>query len=67
MMAHSGANRRRKRRKNSSSIFRPSSLLKRFISVNELAAIVTYLASDLSSVTIGPALRVDGGVVRAIL
>jgi len=67
MKAHSGANRRRKWGKYFSSIFRPSSLLKGFISVNELAAIVTYLASDLSSATIGPALRVDGGVVRAIL
>jgi len=46
---------------------RPSSLLKRFATVEEVAAMVTYVASELSSVTNGAALRVDGGVVRAIL
>jgi NAD(P)-dependent dehydrogenase (short-subunit alcohol dehydrogenase family) len=46
---------------------RPSSLLKRFATVDEVAAMVTYVASELSSATNGSALRVDGGVVRAIL
>ena len=46
---------------------RPSSLLKRFATVDEVAAIATYMASELSSATNGAALRVDGGVVRAIL
>jgi NAD(P)-dependent dehydrogenase (short-subunit alcohol dehydrogenase family) len=46
---------------------RPSSLLKRFASVDEVAAMVTYVASELSSATNGAALRVDGGVVKAIL
>ena len=46
---------------------RPSSLLKRFATVDEVAAMVTYLAGDLSSATNGAALRVDGGVVKAIL
>jgi NAD(P)-dependent dehydrogenase (short-subunit alcohol dehydrogenase family) len=46
---------------------RPSSLLKRFATVEEVAAIVTYVAGELSSATNGAALRVDGGVVRAIL
>ncbi len=46
---------------------RPSSLLKRFATVNEVAAMVTFVASELSSATNGTALRVDGGVVRAIL
>jgi NAD(P)-dependent dehydrogenase (short-subunit alcohol dehydrogenase family) len=46
---------------------RPSSLLKRFATVNEVAAMVTFVASELSSATNGAALRVDGGVVRAIL
>ena len=46
---------------------RPSSLLKRFATVEEVAAMATYVASDLSSATNGAALRVDGGVVRAIL
>ncbi len=46
---------------------RPSSLLKRFAAVDEVAAMVTFLASELSSATNGAAVRVDGGVVRAIL
>jgi NAD(P)-dependent dehydrogenase (short-subunit alcohol dehydrogenase family) len=46
---------------------RPSSLLKRFASVDEVAAMATYVASELSSATNGAALRVDGGVVRAII
>jgi NAD(P)-dependent dehydrogenase (short-subunit alcohol dehydrogenase family) len=46
---------------------RPSSLLKRFATVEEVAAMVTYVASELSSATNGAALRVDGGVVKAIL
>jgi NAD(P)-dependent dehydrogenase (short-subunit alcohol dehydrogenase family) len=46
---------------------RPSSLLKRFATVDEVAAMVTYMASELSSATNGAALRVDGGVVKAIL
>jgi NAD(P)-dependent dehydrogenase (short-subunit alcohol dehydrogenase family) len=46
---------------------RPSSLLRRFATVDEVAALVTYVAGELSSATNGAALRVDGGVVRAIL
>lgn len=46
---------------------RPSSLLKRFATVEEVAALVTYLASELSSATNGAPMRADGGVVRAIL
>jgi NAD(P)-dependent dehydrogenase (short-subunit alcohol dehydrogenase family) len=46
---------------------RPSSLLKRFATVEEVAAMVTYVASEVSSATNGAALRVDGGVVRSIL
>ncbi len=46
---------------------RPSSLLKRFATVDEVAAMVTFVASELSSATNGAALRVDGGVVRTIL
>jgi enoyl-[acyl-carrier-protein] reductase (NADH) len=40
---------------------RPSSLLKRFATVDEVAAMATYLANALSSATNGAALRVDGG------
>ena len=46
---------------------RPSSLLKRFATVDGVAAMVAYVASELSSATNGAALRVDGGVVKAIL
>lgn len=46
---------------------RPSSLLQRFATVEEVAALVTYVASPVSSATNGAALRVDGGVVRSIL
>jgi NAD(P)-dependent dehydrogenase (short-subunit alcohol dehydrogenase family) len=46
---------------------RPSSLIRRFATVDEVAALATYVASGLSSATTGAALRVDGGVVRAIL
>jgi NAD(P)-dependent dehydrogenase (short-subunit alcohol dehydrogenase family) len=46
---------------------RPSSLLKRFASTEEVAAMVTFIASPLSSATNGAALRVDGGVVRSIV
>jgi len=46
---------------------RPSSLLKRFGTVDEVAAMAIYLAGEVSSATNGAALRVDGGVVRAIL
>ncbi len=46
---------------------RPSSLLKRFATVAEVAAMACYVAGEPSSATNGAALRVDGGVVRAIL
>jgi NAD(P)-dependent dehydrogenase (short-subunit alcohol dehydrogenase family) len=46
---------------------RPSSLLKRFIEPQEVAAMVAFIASPLSAATNGAAVRVDGGVVRAIV
>ena len=46
---------------------RPSSLLKRFITVDEVAAMTAYIAGESSLATNGAALRVDGGVVKAIL
>lgn len=46
---------------------RPSSLIKRFATNEEVANLVTYVASPLSSATNGAALRVDGGVVQSIL
>jgi NAD(P)-dependent dehydrogenase (short-subunit alcohol dehydrogenase family) len=46
---------------------RPSSLLQRFATVEEVASMVAYVSSPHSSATNGAALRVDGGVVRSIL
>lgn len=46
---------------------RPSSLLRRFATPQEVAALVTFVASPLSAATNGAALRVDGGVVRSII
>ncbi len=46
---------------------RPSSLIKRFAEPSEVASLVAYVCSPLSSATTGAALRVDGGVVRSIL
>jgi NAD(P)-dependent dehydrogenase (short-subunit alcohol dehydrogenase family) len=46
---------------------RPTSLLKRFETIDEVANMITYLSSPLASATTGSAVRVDGGVVRAIL
>jgi len=46
---------------------RPSSLLKRFATPDEVAAMIVYVCSARASATNGAALRVDGGVVRAIL
>jgi NAD(P)-dependent dehydrogenase (short-subunit alcohol dehydrogenase family) len=44
---------------------RPTSLLKRFATPDEVAAMVVFVCSPLSSATNGAALRVDGGVVRS--
>lgn len=45
---------------------RPTSVLQRFTTPNEVAAMITYVCSVAASATTGAALRVDGGVVRAI-
>ena len=44
---------------------RPTSLLQRFATTEEVAAMATYLASPLATATTGAAVRVDGGVVQA--
>ena len=44
---------------------RPTSLIKRFATTEEVASLVTYIASPLSSATTGAALRVDGGVIKS--
>lgn len=45
---------------------RSSSLLQRFATVEEVANMVVYVASPLSSATNGAALRVDGGIIQTI-
>jgi NAD(P)-dependent dehydrogenase (short-subunit alcohol dehydrogenase family) len=45
---------------------RPSSLLQRFITTDEIANMVAYLSSPLAAATNGASVRVDGGVVRSI-
>jgi NAD(P)-dependent dehydrogenase (short-subunit alcohol dehydrogenase family) len=46
---------------------RPISLLKRFATPEEVAAMVVYVCSLRASATNGAALRVDGGVIRSIV
>ncbi|WP_435104576.1 SDR family NAD(P)-dependent oxidoreductase [Arhodomonas sp. AD133] len=45
---------------------RPSSIIRRAATVDEVANLAVYVASPLSSATTGAALRVDGGVVDSI-
>ncbi len=46
---------------------RPSSLLKCFASVEEIADTIVYFSSPLASATNGASIRVDGGLIRSIL
>jgi NAD(P)-dependent dehydrogenase (short-subunit alcohol dehydrogenase family) len=46
---------------------RPSSVIRRFASPDEVAAMIAYVCGAPASATTGAALRVDGGVVRAII
>ncbi|HEU4525535.1 MAG TPA: SDR family oxidoreductase [Gemmatimonadales bacterium] len=45
---------------------RPTSIIQRFATPDEVAAMITFVCSEAASATTGAALRVDGGVVRAI-
>ena len=45
---------------------RPSSVIQRFATTEEVASMIAYVCSAVASATTGAALRVDGGVVRAI-
>jgi len=44
---------------------RPTSLIKRFATPEEVASMVAYVASPLASATTGAALRVDGGTLKS--
>jgi NAD(P)-dependent dehydrogenase (short-subunit alcohol dehydrogenase family) len=44
---------------------RPTSLIKRFGTPEEVASLVAYVASPLASATTGAALRVDGGTIKS--
>jgi NAD(P)-dependent dehydrogenase (short-subunit alcohol dehydrogenase family) len=46
---------------------RPTSLIQRMIEPEEVASLVTYLASPLSAATNGAALRVDGGITPTVV
>ncbi len=46
---------------------RPSTLIKRLATVDEVANLSVYLASEQASATTGAAMRVDGGVVRSVI
>ncbi|CAN5228611.1 SDR family oxidoreductase [soil metagenome] len=46
---------------------RPSSLLQRFIEPEEVAEMITFVCSPVSSATNGASLRADGGVVRSVV
>lgn len=43
---------------------RPTSLIKRFATTDEVASLVAYVVSPLASATTGAALRVEGGVLK---
>ncbi|CJB73501.1 acetoin reductase [Streptococcus pneumoniae] len=45
---------------------RPTSIIQRLIRPEEIANLVTFLSSPLSSAINGSALRIDGGLVRSV-
>ncbi|MBS1664136.1 MAG: SDR family oxidoreductase [Bacteroidetes bacterium] len=45
--------------------FRPTSLIERFASIDEIANMVTYISSPLSSATNGATLRAEGGLIKS--
>jgi NAD(P)-dependent dehydrogenase (short-subunit alcohol dehydrogenase family) len=45
---------------------RPTTLINRFATTEEVANMVVYVCSEQASATTGAALRVDGGVLRSI-
>lgn len=45
---------------------RPTTLIQRFATTDEVANMIVFVCSEQSSATTGAALRVDGGVVRFV-
>ena len=45
---------------------RPTSLIQRFATVEEVGNMIVYACSEQASATSGATLRVDGGVVRYV-
>jgi NAD(P)-dependent dehydrogenase (short-subunit alcohol dehydrogenase family) len=64
-LQRSGAKSFEEMEKNFISQRRPTSIIQRFASPDEVASIIVYTASPLASATTGAALRVDGGVVKS--
>ena len=48
-------------------LLRPTSLIRRFTSADEVASLAVYLCSERASGTTGAAMRVDGGVVNKVM
>jgi NAD(P)-dependent dehydrogenase (short-subunit alcohol dehydrogenase family) len=46
---------------------RPTSIIQRFLSTDEIASMVTYLASPLASATNGAAIRAEGGLLKTMV
>ncbi len=46
---------------------RPTSLLKRYATPEEVANMIAYVCSPAASATNGAALRVEGGIVRSMV
>jgi|SRR5665647_169840 len=46
---------------------RPTSLLQRFASVDEIANTIVYFSNPLASATNGASIRVEGGLIRSVL
>jgi NAD(P)-dependent dehydrogenase (short-subunit alcohol dehydrogenase family) len=65
LAANSGRNKEQVEREFFSTA-RPSSIIQRFATPEEVAALIAFVCSAQASATTGSALRVDGGVVRAI-
>jgi NAD(P)-dependent dehydrogenase (short-subunit alcohol dehydrogenase family) len=45
---------------------RPTSLIQRFATTEEIARVVTFLASPVASVVSGAAVRAEGGLLKGV-